>query len=289
MRYASIAKVIAELAQTLRGTRTRLQFVAHPFAIELQSNCQQTHEELEEKLNSWNAEAKFQGRDEAFCREWLDNFATSVLPFLETKTPNDCSLFLAPETIASPTRRIIASAAMASIVAAGCAFWNHQIRVQLDATTSSIAAIEQQQKLHSDANNSIKKATAKLVQLRKEVSDTEQLVSNAQRQRQRAIELHAQRSTRWSLLVDALAKHAGECWIKQIVADGDRTCVLGLAPNNAQAHDFAMRLDSALRDAGWIVAPAVTHRTSNGLYEFTISVCPTEANLEWKNELSNQT
>ncbi len=276
--------VLADLAQSLRGMRTRLQFVAHPFALELPSNCEQTHEEYEAKLNSWKLEAKFQGRDEAFCRQWLDNFATRVLPFLETKKQNDCSLLLAPETIASPARRIIASAAMASIVAAGCAFWNHQIRVQLDATTSSIAAIEQQQKLHADANNLIKKATAKLVQLRKDVSDTEQLVSNAQRQRQRAIELQAQRSMRWSLLVDALAKHAGECWVKKIVADGERTSVLGLAPSNAQAHDFAMRLDFALREAGWIVAPAVTHRTTNGLYEFTISICPTEANLDWKNE-----
>lgn len=276
-------KVLTELAQSLRSAGTRLQFVAHPIALDLTSDCELTYEEFEAKLNEWKAEDKFQDGDEALCRQWLDSFARGILPLLTT-LPQSTSLLIVPEDIASPKSRMVASVALASIVAAGCFAWNHQIRTQIDATTSAIARIEQQQKNHIDATNSIKKATAKLVQLRKEASDTEQLVSNAQRLRQRAIDLQVQRSTRWSLLVDALAKHAGECWVKKIVADGDRTSVLGLAPSNAQAHEFAMRLELSLREAGWIVAPAVTHLTANGLYEFTISVCVTEANIDWKTE-----
>ena len=275
--------VLTELAHSLRAAGTRLQFVAHPFAFDLTCDLEQTQEELEAKLNAWNVEVKFHDREEALCRQWLDSFAGGILPFLSTKTQST-SLLLVPEDIASPKRRMFASVAMASVVAAGCFTWNHHIRTQIDATTSAIARIEQQQKNHVDATNSIKKATAKLVQLRKEASDTEQLVSNAQRLRQRAINLQVQRSMRWSLLVDALAKHAGECWVRRIVADGDRTSVLGLAPSNAQAHEFAMRLESSLREAGWIVAPAITHLTTNGLYEFTISICATEANIDWKTE-----
>ena len=275
--------VLTELAQSVRAAGTRLQFVAHPFAFDLTSDFEQTQEELESKLNAWNVEVKFHDRDEALCRQWLDNFATGVLPFLSTKAQSTL-LLLAPEDIASPKRRTVASVALASIVAAGCFACNHQVCTQIDATTSAIARIEQQQKNHVDANNSIKKATAKLVQLRKEASDTEQLVSNAQRLRQQAIDLQVRRSTRWSLLVDALARHAGECWVRRIVADGDLTSVLGLAPSNAQAHEFAMRLESSLREAGWIVAPAVTHLTTNELYEFTISICATEANIDWKTE-----
>jgi hypothetical protein len=45
-----------------------------------------------------------------------------------------------------------------------------------------------------------------------------------------------------------------------------------------------MRLETTLREAGWIVSPAVTQLTTNGLYEFTILVCATEANIDWKTE-----
>ena len=275
--------VLRELAKSMRTGGTRLQFIGHPFAFDLFGDCELNHEEFDAKLNDWKADVKFHDRDEALCRQWLDSLADSVLPYLSKKTPST-SLLLAPEDIASPLRKMVASAALASIVAVGCVTWNHQLRMQLDATTNSIARIEQQQKNHVDATNSIKKATAKLVQLRKEASDTEQLVSSAQRQRQREKDLQVQRGARWFQLVDALSKHAGECWVKQIVADGDRTSVLGLAPSNAQAHEFAMRLESSLREAGWIIAPAVTQLTTNGLYEFTISVFATEDNIDWKTE-----
>lgn len=275
--------VLKELAQSMREVGTKLQFVAHPFAFDLTGDCKLTHEEIEAKFNAWKAVVKFQSGDEALCRQWLDSFAGGILPFLTAKTENS-SLLLAPETVASPIRKIVVGALLASVVTAGCVAWNYQLRTQLSATNAEIARIEQQQKLHIDTTNSIKKATAKLVQLRKEASDTEQLVSNAQRLRQRSNDLQVQRSMRWSLLVDALAEHAGDCWVKKIVADGDRTSVLGLAPSNAKAHEFAMRLEKSIREAGWIVSPAVTQLSTNGLYEFTISICATEANIDSKTE-----
>lgn len=271
-----------DLTQSLRSLGTSLQFVAHPLAFEL-LNANISYENVEAKLNSMKAELSFQNRDEEFCRQWLDGFATGILPWLSSR-PKSRTLLLAPESTASPIGKIVASLTLASIVTFGCVAWNHQIRKHLKATTNQIARIEQQQKLRVETSNSVKKATAKLVQLRKEASDTEHLLNNAQRIRQKSIDLQVQRSMRWSLLVEALAEHAGDCWIQRIVADGSRTSVLGLAPSNSQAHEFAMRLERSLRETGWVVAPAITQLTSNGLYEFNISVRANEAFQDWKTE-----
>jgi hypothetical protein len=283
---------IDELAQLLRFHKSRLFCIAHPIAIDL-ANCQSAcSEEIDRLLQRWNDDSPtgmasdFTATEVAHAADIWANLIGRRTGQAEHRSTDP--LWIKPLEPTVDHRQVVAlSASLAVLVIFGCTQFNAHTRSYLNSIKQSIVKIERQQSERSNNLDAIKKTELRLNQLRKDALEAEAIRETSERQVRLAATHQARRSIRWSGLLDGLAESAEDCWVKEIKFDSGRTIVHGFAPGNASAHSFAGRVERRLQETGWVVSPAATALSDNGLVEFFVTLAADKADPQL-NELGNQ-
>lgn len=259
------SSLLERLSQLIRTNNARLHSLVHPVSLQLFNSPSDAPATIEQ-LRRWDDFSDPEG-------QWLEEFAERWCRHLR-QTKGTLPNGLYPSAEVNQSRMIFAGGLITVATAVGCLVWQRESRFRLETTRATVHQLEQQQKLQNQTLAEIKGLETKLIKLRKETSDAQGVRENLVRQIRLAEDVHQRQNSRWSALLDALSDAAGDCWVYRIASDAARTSIIGISPNNSQAHAFAARLEQLLRDKGWVIVPAATRELSDGLYEFTITLAP---------------
>lgn len=256
---------IVELSNLVRSHGAKLWALAHPLAFELLPEGTNPLQAASERLKWWNEEdTDYEPR--------ITEFAERAREHLQ-KNQSLPVLCLATNRADSTSRSKAFSLATAVLTVGACACWNYQFRQKIHSITQINDRMEKESRSCDETLAAIKKTESRLVSLRKESVETNQTLHELTSKIQLANSVQQQQNARWGALLDALAVEAANCWVQQIIADGNNTTIKGIALSNADAHHFAAMLETSLRDDGWVLSPAATKKLIvEDLFEFSITL-----------------
>lgn len=256
------------VSELLRQRNLNLRCVAHPIVGTLAGDQPQESHLVLDALRVWDVwhaqgtpvESNDHEAISSKAEAWAAALERSDVRPLFIRTPGGRSAWCLPA----------ASATLTLLTIVGCLVSNWHCRWQFQTAERSIAQLEQAQSLRDSTLAALKRTSTKLEQLRKEVAEAQSKRQLNERTIQQAESLYARQSGRWSSLIDGLAETAEECWITRMETDAQQTKLFGLALDNAAAHAFAGRLETALRDSGWSLMPTATQLIEERLIGFEI-------------------
>lgn len=261
---------VHELRRLLSSQGASLYRLAHPIALKIRES-EFTAEELNRELrmgrDSWFSELSETG---PLDRNGLEELAVTCGELLVHRVAP--ALWIQPQQSIQPLALLTLSAALAVVTTMCCAAWNVHSRSNIVAKTITLEQLQELQSKQIEITSELKRTESRLVKLRKEAQSAKDSRQSAEHRSRLVSVFHQRNNSRWGRLLDALSTTSDDCWIRRIESNTQFTTLHGIAPDTAQAHSFAARLENALIGSGWIVEPAATIRTQSELSEFSITL-----------------